>query len=124
MLTCQSRVLLDRVAICESPHLIVSFKRIKLTFSDSKPIVIPKAFVGSTFGWSIHDVYQSVRDILPELNQDCSGEILSLVSEGHKIKAIDLVRRQYGMGLSEAKAFVEDLKPNNGIQPDPRTSGR
>ena len=119
----QQKILKERseliaVTIDVSPDSRSNGKRIKLSFADKSKIVIPKAFIGSTVGWTLRDVYQSLRDILPELKQDSSDEILSLVTEGYKIQAINLVRRQYGMGLSEAKEFVDDLKPNKKkVQP-------
>jgi ribosomal protein L7/L12 len=41
---------------------------------------------------------------------DPEQEILDLVAAGRKIQAIKLVREHLGMGLAEAKAFVEDLQ--------------
>ncbi len=41
--------------------------------------------------------------------EDVDGEIIGLIERGRKLRAIGLVRETYGMGLADAKAFVEDL---------------
>lgn len=42
-------------------------KRIKFSFADGTSITMPKAFVGSTIGWTVNEVYQSIMAVLPEL---------------------------------------------------------
>jgi Ribosomal protein L7/L12 C-terminal domain len=42
-------------------------------------------------------------------NQGVDAEIMKLVNAGEKIKAIKLYREQTGVGLKEAKDYVESL---------------
>jgi len=115
---CKSRSSLMSICLEVSPCGRSKSKRIKFTFSDGESIVIPKAFVGSTIGWSINDIYQSLKEILPDIKQDSGDAILSLISNGNIVKAITLVRREYGMGLTEAKQFVEELRSNKSLEKD------
>jgi ribosomal protein L7/L12 len=45
-----------------------------------------------------------------EPNAGVSPEILELVHEGNKIQAIKLYREETGVGLREAKKFIESLE--------------
>lgn len=49
-----------------------------------------------------------------------SSEIVTLLSHGEKIKAIQLYRQQFRVGLKEAKESVDDIGEQNGI---PSSSG-
>jgi len=52
------------------------------------------------------------KAILTTINQD----VVSLVREGKKIAAIKLYRDKTGVGLAEAKAAVEALAAEHGVQ--------
>lgn len=43
------------------------------------------------------------------INQNVDPAVLELLRTGHKIDAIKLYRQQTGVGLKEAKEFVESL---------------
>jgi large subunit ribosomal protein L7/L12 len=53
------------------------------------------------------------KAVLTTVDQD----ILSLVREGKKIAAIKLYRDKTGVGLAEAKAAVESVATEHGVQP-------
>ena len=44
------------------------------------------------------------------LDSDPSAEIVDLIRRGEKLEAIKLYREKTGVGLKEAKAFVESLQ--------------
>jgi ribosomal protein L7/L12 len=44
------------------------------------------------------------------LDSDPSAEIVDLIRRGEKLEAIKLYREKTGVGLKEAKAFVESLE--------------
>ena len=44
------------------------------------------------------------------LDSDPSAEIVDLIRRGEKLEAIKLYREKTGVGLKEAKAFVESLR--------------
>jgi ribosomal protein L7/L12 len=46
-----------------------------------------------------------------ELNQDISPEMIALVRRGKKIEAIKRYRQETGVGLKEAKEFIDSLEP-------------
>lgn len=45
-----------------------------------------------------------------ETTRSVSGEVINLMRQGKKIDAIKLYREETGVGLKEAKDFVESLK--------------
>jgi len=54
-------------------------------------------------------VDQILRQMGLDPNQEVNLEILELMKAGHKIQAIKLYREQTGVGLKEAKDYVESL---------------
>ena len=53
----------------------------------------------------------------PADDDSLDGQILSLMCEGKKISAIKLCREQSGIGLKEAKNYVESLAKEHGVAP-------
>ena len=49
------------------------------------------------------------------------GEIISLLEQGRKIAAIQLYRRKAGVGLKEAKDFIDALAADRRISVPPRS---
>ena len=45
-----------------------------------------------------------------EPNQGVSPEVMDLIRQGRKIQAIKLFRQETGVGLREAKEFIESLE--------------
>jgi len=50
---------------------------------------------------------QRMKAVDPQLSQGDRAEVARLLAEGNKIAAIKLVRERTGLGLAEAKEFVE-----------------
>ncbi len=86
-------------------------------------IVILKRSWGSSLDRSPGAGYRDVADV-PAASLD---EVRVLVAQGNKIAAIKLVREQTGMGLKEAKDYVEalPLAGASALPParDPRAAG-
>ncbi len=76
-------------------------------------IVILKRSWGSSLDRSPGAGYRDVADV-PAASLD---EVRVLVAQGNKIAAIKLVREQTGMGLKEAKDYVEALPATGPIAP-------
>ena len=51
----------------------------------------------------------------PADDDSLDGRILSLIREGKKIPAVKLCRKQTGMGLKEAKDYVESLAKKHDV---------
>lgn len=60
--------------------------------------------------YPLHDAVDGAGGPTAELDRDAQeGRILELAEAGQKIQAIKLTREVYGLSLSDAKAFVEEL---------------
>lgn len=84
-------------------------QRLRFDLSDGGYLVMPRAFVGSTFGWRIEDIHQQVLALFPELQAGADDEVHALLAAGQKLQAIKMVREQHGIGLLEARQMVEEL---------------
>jgi ribosomal protein L7/L12 len=63
-----------------------------------------------------------LRHLGLDSNQDVNPQIIELMQSGRKIQAIKLYRQQTGVGLKEAKDYVESLQikgPAKSFQPPP-----
>ncbi|MGE3805946.1 MAG: ribosomal protein L7/L12 [Gemmataceae bacterium] len=56
---------------------------------------------------------------MAEPSDELKEEARALLEEGRKIEAIQLVREETGMGLAEAKSFVEALQRGDGSEATP-----
>lgn len=53
-----------------------------------------------------------------------SSEVVAAAAAGRKIEAIKLLRAEQGMGLAEAKAVIDALPEQSGIELSTRAAGR
>jgi hypothetical protein len=61
--------------------------------------------------------WQDQRTLAPPVSDDLQGQAYALASQGKKIHAIKLVRQHTGLGLKEAKAYVDALAAGRNPPP-------
>lgn len=55
------------------------------------------------------EIARAIREMLEQEGDLIEESILAMIIAGNKLEAIKLAREHYGMGLTEAKRFVEEL---------------
>jgi ribosomal protein L7/L12 len=56
------------------------------------------------------------RDPGPDLSQFIVSQVRALLAEGHKVRAVQLVRTVAGVGLHEAKEYVDSLEARGDLE--------
>ena len=65
--------------------------------------------LGRSRSGKVHDPLEDAGAALPTRSAEIEAQARALLADGNKIEAIKLVREATGLGLKEAKDFVERL---------------
>lgn len=97
---------LGSTAVCPSYRIAL------ITDQGELPLTIAYA-AGKQQGYeSVAAKIRTFLDLSPSPTDILMDSVRSAMAQGHTIDAINLVRRQKGGSLAEAKRFVEQLKPH------------
>lgn len=100
-----------RHAVVESTHSGNSATtRVALVLADNSHLPFTRAY---SSGSDAERARTAINEVLAVPATTPDDDILQLVLAGNKIEAIRLARTHYGYDLTQAKAFIDSLTPND-----------